>query len=419
MKIMHIQGREIYDSRGLPTVECVLVLEDGSYVQASVPSGLSTGSYEAVELRDGDATRLMGLGVQQAIENLEKIIAPVLVGREPSSIEMDVELVGLDGTQDKSSLGANAMLAASIAVIRAQAIISDIELYELIAYLMDFKVVTLPFPLFNVINGGVHAPNNVDIQEILVMPVGFERFSEALQATHELFYVLKDIVKAQGKHLIIGDEGGVAPDVTCNKQALDFLMQALAASNHTENFKIGLDIAANQLYNKQTKKYRWDGNHYSAEHMQQIYTDLCKNYPIYSIEDAFAEDDWQAWVELMGALGESIQIVGDDLFATNPHRIAQGIELQAANASIIKPNQIGTVTEALQAIKLCQTYELNPIISHRSGETEDNFIVDLAVGANVGQFKGGGCERGESVTKYNELLRIEEELLARQFSDEE
>ena len=300
------------------------------------PSGLSTGSHEAVELRDGDMSRLMGLGVTQAIENIEKIIAPILVDREPNSIEMDLELIGLDGTQNKSCLGANALLAASIAVIRAQAYLSEIELYELIAYHMDFKVVTLPFPLFNIINGGVHADNGMRIQEIMVMPVGFERFSEAYQAAQELFYVLKDVVKARGKRLIIGDEGGLSPLFDTDIQALDYLMEALHASGHADKFKIGLDVAATQFYDKKTKKYNWDASGFSSEKMIGLYTDICKHYPIYSIEDGLAEDDWDGWVELMSTLGDSIQIVGDDLFATNPHRIAQGIELQAANAAIIQ-----------------------------------------------------------------------------------
>ncbi len=412
MKIKQIRGREIFDSRGLPTIECTLTLEDGTFVTAAVPSGASRSSYAAIELRDG-GERLMGYGVSKAIATLENIIAPALIGREPDVVQMDLEMIGMDGTDNKKKLGANTMLAASIAIIKAQAIAVGVTTYELIAHLCDFDSLSLPFPMFNVINGGVHADNNLSIQECLLVPFGFKDFRSAMEASVTVFHTLKTLLIHHNKKTLVGDEGGFASNFCDEREALNLLMEAIEQSgmNKKGSFGLALDVAATQLYDAETKLYNWNDQSKSTQELIKLYAQLVNDYPIYSIEDGLSENDWDGWILMTQQLGEKLQIVGDDIFATNPSRIMQGIQDGVANAAIIKPNQVGTVTETLQTIKLCKEQDIKTIVSHRSGETEDTFIVDLAVGTSAGQIKAGGCSRGERLAKYNQLLRIEDELL--------
>ncbi len=412
MKITAVTGREIFDSRGYPTLECQLTLDKGQSVRASVPSGMSLSSYKAVELRDGD-DRFLGLGVSKAIEKLENVIAPeVILGKEPSVVEMDLKMIELDGTTDKRNLGANTMIAASMAIAKAQALSMQQKLYELIAHLCGLEQVSLPYPMVNIINGGLHADNKLQIQEIMVVPVGYSTFREAFQETLELYYLLKNILKQQGKSVLVGDEGGLASDFDNDIEALDILAKAIELrKNNTEgNFVIALDAAASHFYDKKTKTYHWLDKDLDSDGMIRMYKKLSETYPLFSIEDGLSEDDSEGWKKMMTELGDNLQIVGDDIFATNPARIAQGIEHEIANSVIIKPNQIGTVTETLQSIILCKDHDLNTIVSHRSGETEDTSIVDIAIGSSSGQMKIGGCSRGERITKYNHMLRIEDAL---------
>lgn len=408
MKIVQVTGREIFDSRGWPTLACDIVLEDGVVVTASVPSGISRGSYEARELRDG-GKRLWGQGVLKAIENLEQMIAPVLVGQEPSAIELDLRLLELDNTPNKANLGANAMLAASMAVYRAHAHAEKIELYELIAYACGAETISMPFPLFNVINGGLHAQNQLIIQEFMIMPVGMPSFHAAMEYGVMFFHELKASLQRRGKQIVYGEEGGYAPTATTDEEALEMIAETLERLGE-ENCMIALDIAATRFYDHALRRYVVRGRKMGSDALISWYKDLAEEYPICSIEDGLHEDDWAGWKMLTAELSSQVQIVGDDLFATNPERIAEGIASHAATASIIKPNQIGTVTEALQAIRLCKTGQFNIIVSHRSGETTDDFIADLSVGASSGQIKAGGLTRGERLAKYNRLLEIEEAL---------
>ncbi len=408
MKVTKIIARELFDSRGIPTIECEVTLNDTHGVTALVSSGASTGSHEALELRDG-GKRLGGKGVQKAIENIETIIAPALVGQEANVVEMDLRMIALDGTDDKSKLGANAMLAVSWAMLRAQSLIEGLEPYELIAGLVELETVSLPIPLINIINGGMHADNNLALQEIMIVPRGQQTVRGSLEAAATLFYELKTILKKKGMSTLVGDEGGFAPNFKDENEAFDTLMEAITAVQDYD-FAICIDAAANSFYNKETKTYDLHGKQYTAEQLIDWYIQLSKDYPLFSIEDGLYEDDWDSWAELTQKLGADVQIVGDDLFTTNQHRIVKGLEAGAANAALIKPNQIGTITETLQAIMLCQEHELNTIVSHRSGETEDTLIVDLAVGTNAGQIKIGGFSRGERIAKYNRLLRIEDRL---------
>jgi len=411
MKITQVTGREIFDSRGYPTLECELTLENDQLVRASVPSGLSRSKYEAIELRDG-GKRLQGLGVSNAIEKLETTIAPEIIGKEPNIVEMDLKMIELDGTSDKHMLGANTMIAASTAIIKAQAVSSEQKPYELIANLCGLEQVSLPYPMCNIINGGLHANNKLQIQEIMIVPIGFSTFHDAFEATLEVYYRLKTILQKKGKTIVVGDEGGFASNFDGETEALDLLMQALKlnGSGQEKTFTIALDIAASHFYDSKTKTYHWQNQKLDAQDMINLYGQLSDKYPIFSIEDGLSEDDWDGWKCMMKQLGNKLQIVGDDIFATNPARIAEGIEQQITNTAIIKPNQIGTITETLQAIILCKDYGLNTIVSHRSGETEDNFIVDLAIGTNAMQMKIGGCSRGERISKYNHMLRIEDAL---------
>ncbi len=412
MKITHFIGHEIYDSRGYPTLSCDLILNDEMKVTATVPSGMSKGQYEAKEIRDEG--RLMSMGVQTAIHILEDVLAPELIGKEPSLIEMDALMTEIDDTEDKSSVGANTMLAASMAICRAQAFLEELELYEFIAYLCEQEEVTLPTPMFNVINGGMHAHNSLQIQEFMLMPTGNSTFSESMEIGATMAYALKDLLKKRNLSFAVGDEGGFAADFKDEHEALDLLMQVIELTEQTfdTNILIALDIAASQFFNPKTKKYIFHSNQWQAEDMISWYTELLNEYPIYSIEDGLSDDDWSGWELLFKTFNNKYQIVGDDLFATNPERIWEGINKKVANAVIIKPNQIGTITETLQAVKLAQEHNLKVIVSHRSGETNDSFIADLAVGVSAQQIKAGGFCRGERMAKYNRLLMIEQELMS-------
>jgi enolase len=410
MKIEQIRATEIFDARGEPTIECALILEDGSFVTATVPSGRSKSSFEAFDLRD-QGVRHLGLGVHKAIENIHEIIAPALIGQLPSVVELDLQMIELDGTENKSRLGANAILAVSIAVLRAQALVEELEDYELIAHLCGYERVSLPFGMFNIINGGVHAQNTLPIQEHMIMPIGADSFRASVEIAARVFAKVRELLIKKNMFFGIGDEGGFSAQFKDERAALDLLMQALDELKLQEQVVFSLDVAATQLYNAEKERYRFGAETYTTQELIDHYNELSKIYPLYSIEDGLNETDWQGWQQMSEQLGEHLQIVGDDIFATNPSRISYGIEHGVADAAIIKPNQIGTVTETLQAVKLCKDYDINPIISHRSGETNDTFIVDLAVGTSAGQIKSGGLMRGERVAKYNRMLSIEEDLM--------
>lgn len=410
MKIEHIIATELFDARGEPTVGCTVILEDGTYVTSSVPSGKSISSYEACDLRDG-GTRLGGKGVHHAIKNIHEIIAPALVGQVPSLVELDLQMIELDGTDNKTRLGANAILAVSIAVLRAQAVLEDLEDYELIAHLCGFERVSLPFGMFNIINGGLHAQGNLSVQEFLIMPVGMESFRASTDVAASVFAKVRELLIRRDIFFGIGDEGGYSALFKNTEEVLDLIMQAVDELDLRERIVLGLDIAATQLYDAKKERYILGSQEYSTTELIDYYDQLSTKYPIYSLEDGLVESDWEGWQLMTERLNERLQIVGDDIFATNPSRIAYGIENGIADAAIIKPNQIGTVTETLQAIKLCKDHEMNVIASHRSGETIDTFIVDLAVGTSTGQIKAGGLIRGEHVAKYNRMLCVEEELM--------
>lgn len=414
MKITKIQAREIFDSRGLPTIECQVFLENGTYVLASIPSGASKGIHEALELRDG-GPRLSGKGVLKALEYIERTIAPELVGKNPDVIAVDRFMIELDGTTNKAKLGANTMLAVSMAITKAQAVAEHMELYEFIARLYGAQTVTLPYPLLNVVNGGIHADNNLRIQEYMIMPVGGTNFRQSMELGTTFFQELKDVLRKAGKSIALGDEGGFASSFANEIEVLDFLTDVISRIGDGNLFCIALDVAASQFYDTQMQCYNWHGDLLTSHELIDLYTKLVQTYPIYSIEDGLSQDDWQGWISLMQNLGSKIQLVGDDLFVTLSQRIKHGGSLKAANAAIIKPNQVGTITETLQAIQVCYESNLNIIISHRSGETEDTFIADLAVATSAGQIKAGGCCRSERLAKYNRLLRIEDGLIAVSF----
>ncbi len=415
MKIIAVTAREIFNSRGMPTIACDITLENGARVCASVPTGTSRGEKEAVELRDG-GVRLMGQGVLKAINVMETVIAPAIIGQEPNLIRMDELMRELDGTENKSKLGANTILAASIAICKAQAVVEQCEPYELIAGLCQYDMVSLPFPMFNVINGGLHASNDLQVQEFMIMPVGITTFHTAMEIGITFFHTLKKVLIQNGLSTAVGDEGGFAPDFQHENQALDCLMEAIedVQGEHDATLMIALDVAASHFYNKKAEAYNWQGKLISADDLIAWYGQLVDQYPIYAIEDGLSEHDWSSWQKLMQSLGSRIQIVGDDIFVTDVDRIYDGIHDQVANAVLIKPNQVGTVTETLQAIKLVKEYNKNVIISHRSGETNDFFIADVAVGTSAGQIKAGGLSRGERLSKYNRLLQIEDQLLAQE-----
>jgi enolase len=412
MKIKRIVGREIFDSRGIPTLEVALFLEDGQYVTASVPSGLSRGSHEAVELRDG-GSRLFGFGLTKVIDVLDKEIAPLLLEKEPDLVTLDLEMIARDGTNNKANLGANTILASSIAIAKAQALSEGVQPYELIARLCNVDSVSMPYPFLNVINGGVHADNMLHVQEFMIVPVNMPTFRAAMESAVVLFHELKEVLHEHNKSTAVGDEGGFAPECESETEAFDYLMEAIGRTKqHTPaHFVIAIDVAASQFYDKKTKKYEWYGAQLSADDLIALYAQWITQYPIYAIEDGLAEDDTAGWQCMMKQLSNTVQLVGDDLFATNPERIWQGIEQKLATAVIIKPNQIGTVTEALKALTLCKENGLNTICSHRSGETNDSFIAEFALGSNAGMLKAGGCSRGERLAKYNQLMRIEDALV--------
>ncbi len=408
MKIKQIKAREILDSRGNPTVEADVILEDGALGRAAVPSGASTGEHEALELRDNDKTRFFGKGVLKAVKNINEIIAPKLIGQEVSEQrKIDEILLKLDGTQEKKNLGANAILAVSMAVARAESAYNKMPLYKSIRPKGDFL---LPVPLMNIVNGGQHADNNLDIQEFMIAPVNFKTFQDALRAGAEIFQTLKKVLQERGLSTAVGDEGGVAPDLESDEEALRVIMEAISKAGYKsgEDIFIALDCAASSFYKDGVYKFR--GQNFTASAMVEYYKDLAARYPIISIEDALAEDDWEGWKYLTEQLGNKIQLIGDDLFVTNTKRLSIGIERKIANAILIKVNQIGTLTETLDTMDLAAGAGYKRVISHRSGETEDTFIAHLAVATSAGQIKTGSLSRSERVAKYNELLRIEEEL---------
>ncbi len=406
--IEDIQAREILDSRGRPTIEAEVYLSGGAAGMAQVPSGASTGSFEAHELRDGDGDRYGGKGVLKAVENVNEIIARELIGQDAfSQIEIDQIMIELDGTPNKKNLGANAILAVSLATAKAAAQASEMPLYR---YLGGPLANVLPVPMMNVINGGEHASNNVDIQEFMIMPVGASSFREALRWGAEIFAKLSDVLDAKGLLTGVGDEGGFAPNLGSNQEALDLLMSAITEAGYKpgEQVALALDVAASEMY--KDGQYTYDGAAHSPAEMIDYLAGLANNYPIVSIEDGLHEDDWDSWKLLTERIGSKIQLVGDDLFVTNPTRLQRGIEQKSANSLLVKLNQIGTLTETLQAIDLAKRNQFTCVISHRSGETEDTTIADLAVATRAGQIKTGSLCRSERVAKYNQLLRIEDEL---------
>jgi enolase len=411
MKITSLKGREIFDSRGMPTVACDIILDHSYKVSASVPSGKSTGVFEAHELRDG-GDRLYGKGVTQAVENIDNIIAPMFIGKKPSAISMDLKMIDKDGTKNKSHLGSNALLAVSMAMYRAQSFDEGIELFELIAHVMSHDTVTLPFPMFNIINGGAHADNDLSIQEFMVVPVGLSTFRSALEAGFIIYQELKSYLQERNIPTPVADEGGFAIGFNNTTDTLDILMHVINKVSEKCGISsvIALDVAANSFYDEDADIYTLDGKKYTSIDLINYYGELCNTYPIYSIEDGLHEKDTQGWIDMTEILSDNVRIVGDDLFVTNMERISEGAEQSQAHASIIKPNQIGTITETLQAIKLCKEAGLSTIVSHRSGDTCDSFIADLAVGAHAGHIKSGGLARSERLSKYNRLLDIEDYL---------
>jgi enolase len=410
MKIQRVHAREVLDSRGQPTIEVDVVLKNGSLGRATVPSGASTGEHEAVELRDGDK-RFLGKGVERAVGNVNRILAPRLRGREAKDQEgIDRLMIELDGSPNKGNLGANAILGVSLAVAKAQARTEKLPLYR---YLGGPRAKTLPVPMLNVLNGGVHADNNVDVQEFMVIPYGMESFAEALRAAAEIFQTLKKVLQSRGYSTSVGDEGGFAPRLKGNEEAIELLLEAVAQAGYRtgDQIVLGLDVAASEFFEDGRYFFKKsDGVRRGVEEMLRLYEDWAKKYPIISLEDPLGEDDWDGWKMLTELLGDKIQIVGDDIFVTNKQRLKRGIESNVANSILIKVNQIGTLSETLETMRLAKKTGYTTVISHRSGETEDSTISDLAVATNAGQIKTGAPCRGERTAKYNQLLRIEEEL---------
>jgi enolase len=405
--IKSIQAREILDSRGNPTVEVDVTLSDQATGRAAVPSGASTGAFEAVELRDGGA-RYLGKGVITAVENISKVIAPALIGKDPSDQRgLDNAMLALDGSANKSKLGANAILGVSLAVARAAANSHKLPLYSFIG---GADANLLPVPMMNILNGGAHADTNVDIQEFMIAPIGAESFKESLRWGAEIYHSLKAVLKKRGLATSIGDEGGFAPNLESNRAALDLIVQAVEKAGYKLGSQIALamDVAATEFH--ENGRYNFEGKSLSAAEMIAYYTELVDSYPLVSIEDPLSEDDWDGWAAITKELGERVQLVGDDLFVTNPTRLSRGIEAKTANALLVKVNQIGTLTETLDAVSMAHKAGYKSMMSHRSGETEDTTIADLAVAARCGQIKTGAPARSERVAKYNQLLRIEEEL---------
>jgi enolase len=405
-----IHARQILDSRGNPTVEAEVLLSDGSHGRAAVPSGASTGVHEAWELRDGDKSLYMGKGVQTAISNVNDKIADALQGMDATDqAGIDAAMIELDGTPNKKELGANAILSVSLATAHAAAHCTGQPLYR---YLGGAGARLLPAPMMNIINGGEHADNSVDIQEFMVMPLGFERFSDALRAGTEVFHNLKKVLSGKGYNTSVGDEGGFAPDLKSNQEALDVILQAIDQAGYKagEQIWIALDAASTEFYDADSAKYSIDGQQLSGDDMVDFMADWCSKYPICSIEDGCAEDDWDTWKKLTDKLGDKVQLVGDDLFVTNVERLQRGIDEGIANSILIKVNQIGTLTETIDSIQLAARHNYTSVSSHRSGETEDSTIADLAVAMSTGQIKTGSASRSDRMAKYNQLLRIEEML---------
>jgi len=413
MEIVKVIGREILDSRGNPTVEADVHLADGTIGRAAVPSGASTGEHEAVELRDNEKSRYLGKGTKKAAENVTKLISPALAGIDAADQTLvDHTMLKLDGTPNKGKLGANAILAVSMAVARASA---ESEMTPLYRYLGGVNARVLPVPMMNVINGGAHADSSVDLQEFMLAPIGAKSFSEALRMGTETFHNLKTVLKKRGYSTAVGDEGGFAPSLKANEEALEVLMEAIQLAGYKpgEQISIALDPASSEFYDKDKKKYvfkKSDKSEKTSAQMVEFYAKWVTQYPIISIEDGMAEDDWDGWKALTDAIGKKIQLVGDDLFVTNSERLQKGIELGIANSILVKVNQIGSLTETLEAMRLAASANYTAMVSHRSGETEDAFIADLAVATNAGQIKTGSASRTDRIAKYNQLLRIEEEL---------
>ncbi|WOT00017.1 phosphopyruvate hydratase [Actinotignum timonense] len=403
-----VNAREILDSRGNPTVEVEVVLDDGTYKRASVPSGASTGAFEAVEKRDGDKGRYLGKGVEQAVEAVNEIIAPEIIGMDANDQRaLDALLIDLDGTDNKGKLGANAILGVSLAVAHAAAESAGLPLYH---YIGGPNAHILPVPMMNILNGGSHADSNVDIQEFMIAPIGAETFKEALRWGAEVYHTLKSVLKERGLATGLGDEGGFAPNLDSNAEALDLIVEAIERAGYTpgKDFGLALDVAATEFF--ENGVYKFEGGTKSSDEMIAYYEELVEKYPLVSIEDPLSEDEWDAWKKLTSEIGDRVQIVGDDLFVTNPTRLQKGIETKAANALLVKVNQIGSLTETLEAVELAHRNGFRTMTSHRSGETEDTTIADLAVATNSGQLKTGAPARGERINKYNQLLRIEDEL---------
>jgi len=410
--IEDILAREVLDSRGNPTVEVEVFLSDGSVGRAIVPSGASTGAYEAVELRDGEKSRFLGKGVLKAVDNVNEVIAPELIGWNVfDQVGLDQLMIDLDGTPNKSKLGANAILAVSLAAAHAAAECVGLPLFQ---YIGGINAKVLPVPMMNILNGGAHADNNVDIQEFMVMPVGADSFSHGLRMGAEVFHNLKAVLKGKGLNTAVGDEGGFAPNLASNEEAIQVIVEAIEKAGYVpgKDVKIALDVAATELYDSEKGFYHLagEGVKKTAEEMVEYYEMLAAEYPIVSIEDGLAEDDWEGWKHMTDKLGKKLQLVGDDFFVTNTERLAKGIEAKAANSILIKVNQIGTLTETLDAIEMAKRAGYTSVISHRSGESEDVTIADLAVAVNAGQIKTGAPSRTDRVAKYNQLLRIEEML---------
>ncbi len=407
-EIIHVHAREILDSRGNPTIEVEVATADGALGRAAVPSGASTGAHEAYELRDEDKKRYQGKGVLSAIKNVQDKISPELLGQDVSEqVFIDTLLRQIDGSENKSKLGANAILGVSLAVAKAAAQEAGLPLYR---YIGGSQAYHLPVPLMNLVNGGAHANNGLDVQEFMVVPTVNGSFRESLRAGAEIFHTLKKILNKKGLSTGVGDEGGFAPILTCNQDALDLLMEAISTAGYEpgQNVFLALDVAATELYDNGS--YRWEKKKISPSELQGIYKGWTEKYPLISIEDGFSEDDWDSWQKSTKEIGSNIQLVGDDLFVTNPKRLRTGIEKQAANALLVKVNQIGTLTETAEAVSLAQRNKFKTVMSHRSGETEDTTIADLAVALNCHQIKTGSLCRSERTAKYNQLLRIEEEL---------
>jgi enolase len=408
--ITAIGAREILDSRGNPTIEVEVLLSDNSFGRAAVPSGASTGAFEAHESRDGDKNRYLGKGVQTAVKAVVETLDEALLDFDATDQRaVDMELLRIDGTENKAKLGANAILGVSLATSRAAAESVDMPLYR---YLGGSNAHVLPVPLMNIINGGAHADNGVEIQEFMIVPLGAASFSEALRWGAEVYHTLKKLLTEKGLATGLGDEGGFAPDLPTNRAALDLISEAIKLAGYKLGTEIALalDVASTEFFDEATASYNFEGTMKTAAEMVAYYAELLDNYPLVSIEDPLAEDDWTGWANITKELGEKVQLVGDDLYVTNPARLQKGIDMAAGNAILVKVNQIGTLTETMDAVRLAQTHGMNAIISHRSGETEDTYIADLAVATNAGQIKTGAPARSERVAKYNQLLRIEEDL---------